>query len=156
MFKNYWDWFLAIAIFIFLILMIGELYSFYRDRRASAIFSAFSYLVFGIGLSCYYSSSLWFRLVFGPLIFLFSVIMYWVSFNARKDENAPRPIFMTKSKKEKEAEKQTKLTQQKRADISASATMAAEKRATARIPAGSAKPGGATTAKTSTSQTTRK
>jgi hypothetical protein len=156
MFNNFWDWFLAIAIFVFLILMIGELYSFYRDRRASAIFSAFSYLIFGVGLSCYYSSALWFRLVFGPIIFLFAVIMYWVSINARKDENAPRPIFMTKSNKEKEAEKQAKFSQQKKAEISASATMAAEKRATARISAGSAKPGGTAAPKASPTRITRK
>jgi type VI protein secretion system component VasK len=156
MFKSYWDWFLAIAIFVFLILMVGEIYSFYRDRRASAIFSAFSYLIFSIGLACYYSSSLWFRLVFGPIIFLFSVIMYWVSINARKDENAPRPIFMSKSKKEKEAEKQAKLTQQKKAEISASATIAAEKRATTRISPGTVKPGGTAASKASPTRSTRK
>jgi hypothetical protein len=156
MFNNFWDWFLAIAIFVFLILMVGELYSFYRDRRASAIFSALSYLIFGIGLSCYYSTALWFRLVFGPIIFLFSIIMYWVSYNARSDERAPRPIFMTKSQKEKEAEKQAKLSQQKKADISASATIAAEKRATARIPAGSAKPGGSAGSKAPPTRITRK
>lgn len=156
MFNDFWDWFLAIAIFAFLILMFGELYSFYRDRRASAIFSAVSYLIFGIGLSCYYSTALWFRLVFGPIIFLCSIIMYWVSHNARRDEKAPRPIFMTKSQKEKEAEKQAKLTQQKKAELSASATIAAEKRATTRISAGSAKSGSTATPKTSPTRVIRK
>lgn len=156
MFHNIWHWILALAIFIFLILMVGELYIFYRDRRSSALFSAISYLIFSIGLACYYSSWLFPRLVFGPIIFLLSIIMYWVSFNARKDENAPRPIFMTKTQKEKEAEKQAKLSKLKQADISASATLAAEKRATARIPAASAKPGGATVPKAPISRATRK
>lgn len=82
--------------------------------------------------------------------------MYWVSYNARRDENAPRPIFMTKSKKEKEAEKQAKLTQQKKADLTASATLAAEKRATGRISAGSAKSGGTGAPKSAPTRITRK
>ncbi|MDI6782736.1 MAG: hypothetical protein QME64_01420 [bacterium] len=143
MLNNFWDWFLAVAIFAMLILVLGEFYSFYRDRRSSALFAALSYLIFAFGLSFYlhlFASSVWLRYVIGPLVLLFSLIMYWVSFSARKEERAPRPIFMTKSQKEKETEKQTKLDKKRTAEISASGTIAAEKRGTARTTPG-AKPG---------------
>ncbi|MFB3897946.1 MAG: hypothetical protein ACE14V_16775, partial [bacterium] len=55
-----------------------------------------------------------------------------------------------------EAEKQAKLTQQKKAELSASATIAAEKRATTRISAGSAKSGSTATPKTSPTRVIRK
>lgn len=82
--------------------------------------------------------------------------MYWVSHNTRRDEKAPRPIFITKSQKEKEAEKQAKLSQQKKAELSASATIAAEKRATTRISTGGTKFGGATGSKSPPTRITRK
>ena len=141
MFKSFWDWFLVIAIFVMLVLVVGEIYSFYRDRRSSALFAALSYILFASGLAFYFSESLWLRYIIGPIVFLFSLIVYWVSFNTRKEEHAPRPIFMTKAQKEKEAEKQAKLDKKRTAGFSASGTIAAEKRGTARTTPG-AKPGG--------------
>jgi amino acid transporter len=136
-------WILAIAIFAMLILMVGEFYIFYRDRRSSALFAALSYLIIGIGLAFYFSTSsthLWLWYVIGPSVFLFAIIIYWVSFNARKEEHAPRPIFITKSQKEKEANKQAKLDKKRTAEFSASGAIAAEKRDTARTTSGP-KPG---------------
>ncbi|MCX7919812.1 MAG: hypothetical protein N3A72_09460 [bacterium] len=134
MFTTFWDWVLGIGILIVLILFFGEIYIFYRDRRSSAIFAALSYLSVAIGLSFYFTSSLWLRLVFGPLIFIFAFILFWVSYSARKEERAPRAIFISKTQKEKEAEKQSKLEKKRVAEISASGAIAAEKRTTARIP----------------------
>ena len=131
MFATVGHWVLAIILFILFILICGEVYSFYRDRRSSALFAAFSYLIVGIGFAFYFGTSLWLRFVIGPIVFLFAIIIYWVSFTARKEEHMPRPIFLTKPKKEKEAEKKAKLEKQRSADISATATIAAEKRAAA-------------------------
>lgn len=141
MFKTFWDWFLAIGIFIVLVFIFGEFYSFYRDRRSSALFAALSYLIIGIGLTFYFGSSLWLRFIIGPIVFLFAIIIYWTSYSARKDERMPRPIFLPKTKKEKEADKQSALAKKRTAEISATATIAAEKRAAViQKPAGAPKP----------------
>ena len=139
MFKSFWDWALAVVIFIILVLMLGELFSFRRDRRQSGLFAALSYLFFAAGFSFYFGSSLWLRYVIGPMVFLLSIILYWVSYNARKEEHAPRAIFISKTQKEKETEKQDKFEKKRVADVSASATIASEKRSTTRIPTGGGK-----------------